>query len=238
LNRKQRRKNRKEHRATERLLGKGGEYLRPLPPGCPNPETGLLFPATGIVTDQTGASVAALMFPAVAFPRWSKTIAAHAGEQVRGKVFAWIQERTDGRYGAGILLDVTLGTERIFAGIGLLEVPAVVDLLTKTGVARLYSDLMRPDDEVAATPEAAALGIKSQGWVADEAPYMQILFSPDARRRARLFFEEIYPPHERPRVTPSHEDAAKPDQSQQATAPEPTLGSEEDDEHEGRDDQQ
>src|SRR6266699_1198080 len=77
----------------------------------------------------------------------SKSIAAHAGEWVKGATYCWLQERTDGRHGAGILLDVLVGTERIFAGIGLLEVPAVVDLFTKTGQARLYSDLMRPEGD-------------------------------------------------------------------------------------------
>jgi hypothetical protein len=76
--------NRKERRAAQRLTGKRGEHLRPLPVGCPNPETDLLFPATGIVTDEDGSLVAALMFPSEAFPRWSKSIAAHAGEWVKG----------------------------------------------------------------------------------------------------------------------------------------------------------
>jgi hypothetical protein len=93
---------------------------------------------------------------------------------------------------------VLVGTERIFAGIGLLEVPAVVDLFTKTGQARLYSELMRPQAEVPASPEAAALGIERQGWVPDEAPYMRLQLGDDARGRARMFFEEIYPESARP----------------------------------------
>jgi hypothetical protein len=40
--------NRKQRRAAKGPAGKRGEYLRPLPEGCPNPETDLLFPATGI----------------------------------------------------------------------------------------------------------------------------------------------------------------------------------------------
>ncbi len=190
--------NRKERRAAKRLTGKRGEYLRPLPEGCPNPETDLLFPATGIVTDEDGSPVAALMFPSEAFPRWSKSIAAHAGEWVKGTTYCWLQERADGRHGAGILLDVLVGTERIFAGIGLLEVPAVVDVFTKTGHARLYSDLMHPEAGAPVSPEAAALGIKRQGWVPDEAPYMRLQLGDDARRRARMFFEDIYPENARP----------------------------------------
>lgn len=190
--------NRKERRAAKRLTGKRGDYLRPLPEGCPNPETDLLFPATGIVTDEDGGHVAALMFPSEAFPRWSKSIAAHAGESVKGTTYCWLQERTDGRHGAGILLDVLVGTERIFAGIGLLEVPSVVDVFTKTGHARLYSDLMHPEADEPVSPEAAALGIKHQGRVPDEAPYMLLQLGEDARRRARMFFEEIYPQNGRP----------------------------------------
>lgn len=105
----------------------------------------------------------------------------------------WVQERTDGRHGGGILLDVLVGTERIFAGISLLEVPAVVDVFTKTGQARLYSDLMHPEADAPVSPEAAAIGIKHQGRVPDEAPYMLLQLGEDARRRARMFFEEIYP---------------------------------------------
>jgi hypothetical protein len=190
--------NRKERRAAQRLTGKRGGYLRSLPEGCPNPETDLLFPATGIVTDEDGSHVAALMFPSEAFPRWSNSIAAHAGEWVKGTAYCWLQERTDGRHGGGILLDVLVGTERIFAGIGLLEVPALVDLFTKTGQARLYSDLMRPEGDVPTSPEATALGTKYQGWVPDEAPYMLLQLGEDARRRARMFFEEIRPENARP----------------------------------------
>ena len=91
-----------------------------------------------------------------------------------------------------------VGTERIFAGIGLLEVPAAVDVFTKTGQARLYSELMRPEADVPALPEAAALGIKDEGSVPDEAPYMLLQIGEDARRRARMFFEEIYPENARP----------------------------------------
>jgi hypothetical protein len=157
-----------------------------------------LFPATGIVTDEDGGQVAALMFPSEAFPRWSKSIAAHAGEWVKGTTYCWLQERTDGRHSAGILLDVLVGTERIFAGIGVLEVPAAVDVFTKTGQARLYSDLMRPEADVPASPEAAAPGIERQVSVPDEARYMLLQLGEDARRRARMFFEEIYPENARP----------------------------------------
>src|SRR6266568_5557922 len=87
----------------------------------------------------------------------SKSIAAHAGWWVKGTIYCWLQERTDGGHGAGILLDVLVETERIFAGIGVLEVPAAVDVFRRTGQARLYSDLMRPEADVPASPEAAAL---------------------------------------------------------------------------------
>lgn len=190
--------NRKAQRAAKRVTGKRGEYLRPLPEGYPNPETDLLFPATGIVTDEGGSLVAAIMFPSDALPRWSKSIAAHAGDWVKGATYCWLQERADGRNGAGILLDVLVGTERIFAGIGLLEVPAVVDVFTKTGHARLYSDLMRPEADVPASPEAAELGIERLGRVLVEAPYMRLQLADDERQRARRFFEEIYPKNARP----------------------------------------
>lgn len=100
--------------------------------------------------------------------------------------------------GAGILLDVLVGTERIFAGVGLYEVPAVVDLFTTTGQIRLYSDLMHVEAEAPVSQEAAALGIKRQVWVPNEAPFMMLQFGEDARRRARMFFEEIYPENARP----------------------------------------
>lgn len=117
---------------------------------------------------------------------------------VKGSTYCWLQEPTDGRHGAGILLDVLVGTERIFAGIGLLEVPAVVDVFTKTGHARLYSDLMDPEIATPVSPEAAALGIKRQGWVPDEAPYMRLQLGDGARRRARMFFEDIFSENARP----------------------------------------
>lgn len=64
----------------KRLAGERGEFLVPLPDGCPDPATDLLFPATGIITEDEGARVVALMFPAAAFPRWANTIAARTGE--------------------------------------------------------------------------------------------------------------------------------------------------------------
>jgi len=169
-----------------------------LPEGCPNPATDLLFPATAVVMEEDGTRTAALMFPSTVVPRWSKCIAAHAGEWVRGKAYCWLQERDDGGHGAGILLDITVGTERIFAGIGLLEVPALVDLFTRTGVARLYSDLMSPENERPVSPEDAALGVRSYGWQPADAPYMRLKLGEDARRRMRMFFEEIYPKDARP----------------------------------------
>ena len=185
--------NRRDRRAAKRLHGKRGEHLRELPEGCPDPETELLYPATGIVTPEDDDPVAALMFPAQIFPRWSKCVAAHEGGWVKGEVYIWSQKGASGRYGAGMLLDILVGTEQIFAGVDLLEVPAWVDLFTKTGKARLYSDLMHPGADVPVSPEAAALGIEHQGRVDDEPPYMQLQIEEAARHRARMFFESIYP---------------------------------------------
>jgi hypothetical protein len=52
---------------------------------------------------------------------------------------------------------------------------------------------MRPEPDAPVSQEAAALGMKHQGWVPDEAPYMRLQLRDDARRRARMFFEDIYP---------------------------------------------
>jgi hypothetical protein len=137
----------KKQTTRRRVAGEKGEYLVPLPDACPDPATDLLFPATGIVSDGQGAQEVALMFPAAAFPRWANTIAARAGEWAKGTAYCWLRRGADGKPGAGVLLDLRMGTEQIYAGIGLLEVPAVVDLFTETGFARLYSDILEPAEE-------------------------------------------------------------------------------------------
>lgn len=72
-------------------------------------------------------------------PGWLTRAHTRAGGWVKGTAHCWMQERTDGRLGAGSLLDLLSGTERISADIGLLEVPALVSVFTKTGHARVYS---------------------------------------------------------------------------------------------------
>ena len=181
----------------KRLVGEEGEYLVPLPEGCPDPATDLLFPATGIITDESGTLMVALMFPAAAFPRWANTIAARAGEWAKGTAYCWLRRGADGKPGAGVLLDLLMGTEHIYAGVGLLEVPAAVDLFTKTGLARLYSDILEPVEGEPLPDELRALGVKRQGWV-EECPYMKLQLGADAKERLRSFFEEIFPDEARP----------------------------------------
>ena len=114
-----------------------------------------------------------------------------------GEGYCWLRRGADGKPGAGVLLDLLMGTEHIYAGIGLLEVPAVVDLFTETGFARLYGDILEPVEGEPLPEELRALGVKRQGWV-EESPYMKLQLGDDTRERLRSFFEEIFPREARP----------------------------------------
>jgi hypothetical protein len=50
-----------------------------------------------------------------------------------------------------------------------------------------------PEADAPASQEAAALGMKHQCCLPDEVPCIRLQLGDDARRGARMFFEEIYP---------------------------------------------